>query len=216
MFTGIIEEIGSVLDRDITNGEIRFRISAPMSSPALSVNDSVATNGVCLTVIDRDDASFLVEAVEETLRKSTLAELERGSQVNLELPLRLNERLGGHLVLGHVDAVGDILNIEERESSWVFGIRIPESFLKYVVRVGSIAVDGVSLTISEIDGEQIRVSIIPHTMSHTIFKHYALGTKVNLEFDIVGKYIERMIAGNRIMPSMNNIFTEKHLRELGY
>lgn len=214
MFTGIIEELGIVEKKESTGGGFRFRIRAPQSARELRIHDSVSINGACHTVVQRDGQSFEVESVEETLKKTSLRLLDAGSAVNLELPLRLNERLGGHLVLGHVDATGSVQSIEPRGSSWIFRILIPQEFQRYVIPVGSIAIDGVSLTIAGIQGPVIMVSIIPHTMDNTIFRSFRPGTVVNLEFDMVGKYIERMLAGT---PSGGKIvLKEGNLREMGY
>ena len=193
MFTGIVEEIGSVLAREPMGGGIRFHIRAPGSAPELKVNDSVSVNGACHTVVWRDRTAFKVESVEETLKKTSLGSLLEGSHVNLEMPMRLNERLGGHLVLGHVDTVGVISAIVLRESSSMTSITVPERFDRYLVPTGSICVDGVSLTIAELRSNVLTVSIIPHTMDRTIWNEYAVGREVNIEFDLVGKYIEQMI-----------------------
>jgi|ERR1041385_5497245 riboflavin synthase len=216
MFTGIIEEIG-IIERIQSIGEgIRLSLSAPRSSAELKINDSVSVNGVCQTVIGCTAGIFTVEAVEETLKKTTLGSLKINDKVNLELPMRLNERLGGHLVLGHVDSVGKVTDIEPRENSWLVTVKIPEKFLRYTVPVGSIAIDGVSLTIAELDGNCVKVSIIPHTWENTIFQNYKIETGVNLEFDIIGKYIERMMNNGNDMKGEKKTLSEQHLRELGY
>jgi riboflavin synthase len=215
MFTGIIEEIGLV-EQIVSLGDgRRIHICAPRSSQELQINDSVAINGVCLTVVKKQSEVIETVAVEETLKKTTLGGLSVGGSVNLELPMRLNERLGGHLVLGHVDSIGTVSNIERRETSWMFTVQIPHQYSRYVVQVGSIAIDGVSLTVAEIEGDLVRVSIIPHTMENTIFQHYAIHDTVNLEFDIVGKYIERLTIGEKIIVG-KPFPTEQELRELGY
>jgi riboflavin synthase len=215
MFTGIIEEVGEVRRLESMGGGVRLLIAAPNSIRELGINDSVAVNGVCLTVTSTHGDAFETETVEETLKKTTLGGLKPGSKVNLELPMRLNERLGGHLVLGHVDSVGRIIAREDRQNSWMFSISIPSQFTKYIIPVGSISIDGVSLTVAEIDREYIRVSIIPHTMEKTIFKWYKVGDSVNLEFDVVGKYIERLMTGDQTQVGQK-FFTEEQLREMGY
>ena len=193
MFTGIIEEIGVIERRESAGTGIKLRIRAPRSAQELNIHDSVSINGVCHTVTWRDDHSFDVESVEETLKKTSIRGLHPGNQVNLELPMRLNERLGGHLVLGHVDATGIVKEIEKREGSWFVWIDLPESFKRYLVRVGSISIDGVSLTIAEMNDDAIAVSIIPYTMEHTIFRWYKKGSIVNIEFDIIGKYLSKLL-----------------------
>ena len=214
MFTGIIEEIGKVESIQSFSKGLQLTILAQRSAAELHINDSISINGVCQTVIRRHESSFEVEAVEETLKKTTFNSLRINDSVNLELPMRLNERLGGHLVLGHVDTVGRIMNIEPRESSWMFTLDIPEKFLQYIVSVGSIAIDGVSLTVAEMHQNNIRVSIIPHTMENTIFKYYKINDRVNLEFDIIGKYIEQLLKKNEIKGK--SVFSEQYLRESGY
>jgi riboflavin synthase len=211
MFTGIIKEIGSIASIQKKGGGITMTINAPKCAAELSVDDSVSVNGVCQTVIAKKEKAFNVEAVEETLRKTTLGSFNKGTPVNLELPLRLNDRLGGHLILGHVDTIGTIESIKKRESSWWISVRIPKEFTRYVIPVGSIAIDGVSLTLAEVGETLITVSIIPHTMENTIFHTYKKETKVNLEFDLIGKYIERLLPSR----SKKGI-TIRTLRNLGY
>src|SRR5258706_5837283 len=193
MFTGIIQEMGSVEARTPIGAAVRLKVRAPASARELAVGQSIALNGTCLTVVERNGSSIGLEAVEETLKKTTLGSCAAGDRVNLELPMRLNGRLDGHLVTGHVDAVGEILEIEILETSRLFTLRIPPEFGRYCVQTGSIAVDGVSLTIARLAGGSVGVSIIPHTLEHTLFQHYKLCDRVNLEFDVVGKYVERML-----------------------
>jgi len=165
MFTGIIQEMGSVEARTQIGAGVRLRVRAPASARELAVGQSIALNGTCLTVVGRNGSSFELEAVEETLKKTTLGSCEAGDRVNLELPMRLDGRLDGHLVTGHVDAVGEILEIEILETSRLFTLRIPAEFGRYCVETGSIAVDGVSLTIARLAGGRVGISIIPHTSS---------------------------------------------------
>ncbi|TAK55828.1 MAG: riboflavin synthase [Bacteroidetes bacterium] len=216
MFTGIIEEIGTIVGMKQLGGGVRFRVSAPMYSPELKVNDSVSINGACHTVVWRTEREFEVDSVEETLKKTNLGRLQTGSKVNLELPMRLNERLGGHLVLGHVDSTGNITAIEKRENSIMYSIEVSKEFARYLIPVGSIAVDGVSLTIAEVKEHIARVSIIPHTSENTIFNRYEVGSVVNIEFDLIGKYIERMIHSSGKDSQAASRLTESVLREHGY
>ena len=215
MFTGIIEEIGSITSVKKMGDGILLSVKAPKLSKELKVDGSIAINGVCETVIAKKGNIVNVVAVEETLKKTTLGILKKGSNVNLELPIRFNERLGGHLVLGHVDAVGHVAAIEERTTSWMFSVKTPKQFLRYVVPIGSIAIDGVSLTIAELENDIVRISIIPHTMENTIFGLYHSGSEVNLEFDVVGKYIERFTT-HQEGQNRRNVFTERTLREMGF
>ena len=148
VFTGIIGEVGQVSAAIREGGGLRLRVDAPASAAELRVNDSISLNGACQTVVERTARTFTVQAVEETLSKTTLGEFAPGTEVNLELPLRLNERLGGHLVLGHVDCVGTVSGVDVKESSHIISVSFPPQFAKYVIPVGSIAVDGISLTVA--------------------------------------------------------------------
>lgn len=197
MFTGLVEETGIVKALKKRRGSIIFTIQGMKTTKGLGVDNSIAVNGVCLTVIKRIDRRFDVQAVEETLRKTSLGFLEIGSLVNLERPLRATDRLGGHFVLGHVDGTGRVVKIEDRKSSWMFWFRYPTKFRKYLIPVGSIAVDGVSLTIAALRRNEFGVSIIPYTMDVTIFKKYKIGTTVNLEFDVLAKYAESFLKAYR-------------------
>jgi riboflavin synthase len=192
MFTGLIQDIGKIETITQLDGGIRLKIRSDAIASQLNISDSVAINGVCQTVIHHTNHEFDVIAVEETLKKTTFKNLHSSQPVNLELPLRWNDRLGGHLVLGHVDTVASIVDIRKLQDSAVYEISIPESFLQYIVFTGSISIDGVSLTVAELLKSSIRVSIIPHTLEKTIFRYYNVGDTVNLEFDVIGKYIERM------------------------
>jgi riboflavin synthase len=193
MFTGIIQEIGIVDAVVRKSGGVRLAIRADASAQEIKVDDSVAINGVCQTVISRRESSFEVEAVEETLRKTTIGSLRVSDRVNLELALQMGDRLGGHLVQGHVDCVGHVESVEKRPMSWLVRVSFPRGFSRYVVPVGSIAVDGVSLTVAAVEGSAFIVSVIPHTLEKTTLSDVRAGAAVNLEFDLVGKYIERMV-----------------------
>jgi riboflavin synthase len=217
MFTGIIKELGTIDGLQRVGAGLHLTIAAPQSSAQLAVNDSVSINGVCLTVIGKDNQRFTVEAVEETLKKTTIGELRLRDKVNLELALTLNERLGGHLVLGHVDGVGVVAAIEQRERSWLFDIEIPVQYRRYVIPVGSIAIDGVSLTVAETRENIVRVSIIPHTFFNTTFQFMKAGRRVNIEFDVIGKYIERLLTeGRRPDEITPDEITVEKMRSWGY
>ncbi len=193
MFTGIIEEIGSIhLPKKFGDG-IEFTIRAKKVLKALNVDNSICINGVCLTVVKRNKFEFTVQAVKETLSKTNLGLLKTGSTVNLERSVRLSDRLGGHLVQGHIDATGTVVGVETLESSWMYTISFPKKYRKNLISVGSISVDGTSLTVAQLQRQQFTVAIIPYTYEHTIFKHYKQGSIVNLEFDIIGKYIESIV-----------------------
>ena len=193
MFTGIIEEIGSIQRQKKFGDGIEFTIRAKKVLKALHVDNSICINGVCLTVVKRNKFEFTVQAVKETLSKTNLGFLKTGSSVNLERSVRLSDRLGGHLVQGHIDTTGTVVGVETLESSWMYTIAFSKKYRKNVIPVGSITVDGTSLTVAQLQRQQFTVAIIPYTYEHTIFKHYKQGSIVNLEFDIIGKYIESII-----------------------
>lgn len=193
MFTGLVEEMGRIKSIKKKGGSAIFIIQSKKTLKGLNIDHSIAINGVCLTVIERLPKSFAVQAVEETLMKTNLGGLKQGDYVNLERPLLPTDRLGGHFVLGHVDGVGKVISIEERESSWLFWFHVPKRFSHYLIPVGSIAVDGVSLTMAAVKGSTFMVSIIPHTMEVTTFKYFKRGSLVNLEFDVLGKYVENLL-----------------------
>lgn len=193
MFTGIIQEMGAVGGIDRRGGGAVITVKAATAARELAVDDSVALNGVCQTVVRVSGDTFGVEAVEETLKKTTLGAWRTGDRINLELALRVGDRLGGHLVQGHVDCVGEITGVEERPMSRLVRVGFPERFARYVIPVGSVAVDGISLTVAAVEGREFTVSVIPHTLAKTTLAAAAAGQKVNLEFDVIGKYIERLL-----------------------
>ena len=210
MFTGLVSEIAKVQSLRRSAGGVKLEIKAPRSAANLNEHDSVCCNGVCLTVTKRKGETFLAEAVEETLKKTTLGKLKKGSPLNLELALRVGDRMGGHIVQGHVDCTGKIAAIEKRASSWFVEIGYPARFSKYLIPVGSIAVDGVSLTVASVSKRTFGVSIIPYTWAQTILQYAAKGREVNLEFDLIGRYVENMMAGVG-----GKGLTEERLREWG-
>ncbi len=194
MFTGIIEGVGRIAALEPVGGDVRLRVavgSLPFADVRLG--ESIAVNGVCLTVIDFDDASFQADASTETLALTTLGGLAPGALVNLERAMRPTDRLGGHLVSGHVDGVGRVLSVHDdaRAQRWRFSA--PAALLRYVAKKGSICVDGVSLTVNEVDGEGFEVALVPHTVAHTAFAQAKAGDAVNLEIDLVARYVERLL-----------------------
>jgi riboflavin synthase len=193
MFTGLVEEKGQIDRIEKRRGSLIFTIRASKTIRNLKIDESVAVSGTCLTVIGSTRTRFRVQAVEETLRKTNLGSLAIGDPVNLERPLLPTERLGGHFVMGHVDGLGTVTRVRARKSSWIFWIKVPKRLSRYLIPVGSIAVNGVSLTVASLQGSEFAVSIIPHTMSVTTFKNLAVGDRVNLEFDMIGKYVERLL-----------------------
>ncbi len=197
MFTGLVEEKGAVVKTERRGGSVIFTFRAPHTARGLKTDESVAVNGVCLTVIGSTRTTFTMQAVEQTLRKTNLGRLMVGDTVNLERALLPNERLGGHFVQGHVDGVGIVTKISRRKSSWMFWFRMQRRSMKYVIPVGSIAINGVSLTVAELKKSEIGISIIPHTWDVTTFKNLQVGERVNVEFDMLGKYVERLLRNRR-------------------
>jgi riboflavin synthase len=197
MFTGLIEEKGVVQKLEHRKGSVIFTLRAGKRMRSLKVDESISINGVCLTVIRSTRSAFTVQAVEETLRKTNLGSLHVGDSVNLERPLLPNQRLGGHFVLGHVDGVASVTEIAKRKSSWMFWFRMPRRFSRYLIPVGSIAVNGVSLTVATLTENEFAVSIIPHTWDVTTFGELRVGDHVNIEFDMLGKYVERLLKQRR-------------------
>lgn len=190
MFTGLIEALGTIEKIEEKGNNKTFTIKSPISDE-LDIDQSVSHNGVCLTVTAVNEGNHRLTAVEETLNRSNLNFLEKGSNVNLERCLLPTQRLDGHIVQGHVDDMGEIKQIEERNGSTLFTIEFDPKHAHLLIEKGSIAVDGVSLTIVSCDKDSFQVTIIPHTSENTLFGNYSIGTRVNLEFDIVGKYLSR-------------------------
>jgi riboflavin synthase len=193
VFTGLVADLGSVAALDATPDGVRLRVITALAGE-LSDGDSVAVNGVCLTAVDPDADGFGADVMHETLRRSSLAGVEPGTRVNLELPLRADERLGGHVVQGHVDGVGAVRAVREDGFARVVTIEADPALLRYVVEKGSIAVDGVSLTVAAIEGSSFDVSLIPETLERTNLGTAAPGTAVNLEVDILAKYVEKLLS----------------------
>jgi riboflavin synthase len=191
MFTGLVAGTGVVesLERGVAG--VRLRVRAELAGE-LARGDSIAVNGVCLTAVDPDDQGFSADVMEETLRRSSLGPLAEGDEVNLELPLRAGDRLGGHMVQGHVDGTGSVEAVSEDRFARVVRIRAPSGLLRYVVEKGSIAVDGVSLTVSGVDGDGFEVSLIPETLERTTLGAAEPGRVVNLEVDVLAKYVEKL------------------------
>jgi riboflavin synthase len=193
VFTGLIEDLGRVASVERSAEGARLRIEASFASE-LRNGDSVAVNGVCLTATNVNDGSFAAEAMNETLSRTSLGTLDDGARVNLELPLRAGDRLGGHVVQGHVDGVGSVAARADDGFAVRIRIEAPEQVLRYVVEKGSIAVDGVSLTVAEFDDRSFTVSLIPETLERTNLGSVAPGERVNLEVDVLAKYVERAVS----------------------
>ena len=194
MFTGIIESVGAIKRLEPVGGDLRFVIdSGTLDMGDVQLGDSIAVNGVCLTVIEFDNSSFSVDVSNETISLTSLKGLKPGSAVNLEKALLPTTRLGGHLVSGHVDGLGTVLNQSEDARSIRFEIAVPAELKKYVAAKGSICIDGTSLTVNKVEGCVIGLNIVPHTQERTIIQHYEKGTKVNLEVDLIARYLESLL-----------------------
>jgi len=193
MFTGIIEEIGIITRFSSIPGGNKITIKANKILDDLKVDHSVAVNGVCLTVVDFSDNQFTVEAVGETLEKSTIIDLKASAAVNLERAMRLGDRLGGHLVQGHVNGIGRISKLDRRGDNWYLEVNLTDDLIRYVIPEGSIAIDGISLTVASIKESRVGISVIPHTFKNTTFSQAKVGQKCNIETDLIGKYIEKFI-----------------------
>jgi riboflavin synthase len=192
VFTGLVADLGTVTAVDATADGVRLVVRTALA-PEISEGDSVAVNGVCLTATAIADGRFSADVMHESLRRSSLAEVAEGSSVNLELPLRASDRLGGHVVQGHVDGVGVVRGLREDGFSRVVTIGAPPELLRYVVEKGSIAVDGVSLTVAEIDDDSFAVALIPETLERTTLGAAEVGRPVNLEVDVLAKYVEKLL-----------------------
>ena len=198
MFTGLVEDIGTVARADRRSDALVLTVEpAAMPVAELGLGDSISHDGVCLTVTDVGRTSYAVLAGAETLKRTTIGEVRVASKLNLERALRLSDRLGGHLVAGHVDAVGEIASRRDMGANIVYTIRAGGDVLRYVVEKGSIAIDGISLTVNRVDGDGFDVAIIPHTATKTTLVAKSVGRRVNLEVDVIGKYVEKLLAGYR-------------------
>jgi riboflavin synthase len=194
MFTGIVEELGEVVAVEPHGDSARLTVRGPLVTEDAVHGASIAVNGVCLTVVETADGAFTADVMKETLDRSSLGVLTPGSRVNLERPVRLSDRLGGHLVQGHVDGVGRIVSREPGERWEVVTVSVPPELSRYIVEKGSITIDGVSLTVVEAGPEHLTVSLIPTTLQLTTLGHKGPGDPVNLEVDVVAKYVERLVA----------------------
>ena len=195
MFTGLIEGVGRLSARDPIDGATRLRIEVgSLPFEQVQMGESIAINGACMTVVEFDAASFGVDASSETLSLTTLGMLPTGASVNLERAMRPSDRLGGHLVSGHVDGLGRVQHIADEGGAQRWRFAVPAPLLRYIARKGSICVDGVSLTVNAVDDEGFEVALIPHTIVHTAFATTAVGDAVNLEVDLVARYVERLLS----------------------
>ena len=212
MFTGIVKAIGKVERIEPQGGDLRLTISSPdLPWEEFTVGESIAINGVCLTAVEFLHNGFVADVSVETTKVTALANLAEGSKVNLEPSVRLGERLGGHLVSGHVDCVGQIKTRETDARSVRLVVGIPVEYSRYVAKKGSVCIDGVSLTVNEVSNDTFSVNIIPHTADVTIIGDYRVGTEVNIEVDLLARYVERLLGNGD-----ESAITEEYLRAHGY
>jgi riboflavin synthase len=196
VFTGLVQGTGRVASLEASEAGARIAIETPLVSE-LTAGDSIAVNGVCLSATSLDNGSFVADAMNETLSRTALGDLAPGAEVNLELPLRAGDRLGGHVVQGHVDAVGTVADVASDGFARRIRIEAPSELMRYVIEKGSIAVDGVSLTVSGLDSQSFTVSLIPDTLQRTNLGRAAVGDRVNLEVDVLAKYVEKLMVAVR-------------------
>ena len=195
MFTGIIETVGEVVAKELREGDVKLTLEADESYlEAVMLGDSIACNGVCLTVVDRTSNQFMLDVSVETLSLTTIGDWDVGSKVNLEQAMIASSRFGGHIVSGHIDRIGEIIDITEDARSWRMTVRVPKNIRQYIAKKGSISVDGVTLTINSVEDNEFSVNIVPHTLSHTIIGDYKLNQKVNIEIDTIARYVERLVS----------------------
>jgi len=211
MFTGIVEDKGKILRVDVRGEGRRLILRVPLHLTDLQPGDSINVNGACLTVVEKTGDSVAVDVSSETVEKTTFREMREGDEVNLELAMKLSGRLGGHIVTGHVDAVGTLVGRRNEREFVHLRIQVPKSVSRYVVPKGSIAVDGISLTVNVCDGDEIQMTVIPYTLEKTTLINKRVGDRVNLEADVLGKYVEKLMEGRE-----SGKVTLSFLREHGF
>lgn len=217
MFTGIIEAKGVIQNLQPKGGDIRLKIACPaLDMSDVALGDSIATNGVCLTVVSFGDDFYEADVSVETIKRTGFSSYAAGQPVNLEKALQANARLGGHIVSGHVDGIGEIINVTTNARAWEVWVKAPDELAKYIAHKGSITVDGVSLTVNEVDGGKFMLTLVPHTMQETIIGSYKVGTKVNLEVDVIARYLERLLLGDKAAHSDKSDISMSFLAEHGY
>lgn len=212
MFTGIVEEVGTVKNKTSINGGYRFSIEAEIVMEDLRTGDSINVEGVCQTVVELSIGVFSIESVGETLEKTTIGYLQPNQKVNLERPLSPSSRMGGHFVQGHVNGTANITQWYPRGENYFLEVELPHSLSKYAILEGSIALDGISLTIAHLNENRVSVNIIPHTVRHTSLQFKNVGDAMNVEVDMIAKYIEKLLNPNKISESLN----PENLKKWGY
>ncbi len=217
MFTGIIEAIGTIRALSPKGGDVRVYVeTGKLDLADVKLGDSIAVNGVCLTAVELPGDGFWADVSRETLARSAFIDLKTGSKVNLEKALTPSSRLGGHLVCGHVDGVGEILKREDNARAIQFTVRAPRELAKYIALKGSITVDGTSLTVNAVNGAEFELTIVPHTLIETIMADYRPGRQVNLEVDLLARYLERLLLGDKAAEPTASGISESFLAEHGY
>jgi riboflavin synthase len=217
MFTGIIQAVGQIRRLEPRGGDVRLSVgTGKLAMAGVNLGDSIAVNGVCLTAVALNGTEFSADVSRETLSLTTLGGLKSGSAVNLEKALTLATPLGGHLVSGHVDGVGEVLDRHDDGRSWRLRIRAPAELARYIAQKGSICVDGTSLTVNAVDGPDFELNIVPHTLAETVIGGYAPGTRVNLEVDLIARYLERLLLGERAAEPKSAGIDEAFLAQHGF
>jgi riboflavin synthase len=215
MFTGIIEEMGAITVLRKTQAGTRLTILASTVMDDLKIGDSVSVNGICLTVVSRSERDFSVDVSPETLSVTTLGRVTTGTPVNLERAMRLNERIGGHLVAGHVDGIGVIRSRRQEANAILLTIEAPQHILRYCVAKGSVTVDGISLTVNDVSNNGFSVAIIPHTAKATTLGLKQVHDTVNIESDLIGKYVERLLQERGQLPKVSPVIDKDYLQKRG-
>ena len=205
MFTGIIEHLGTVESLKVHAEGGHLTIQAPSVAPHLAVANSIAVDGCCLTVVTVRGDKFSADLSGETIRKTSMGEWQAGTRVNLEQPMTAGKEFGGHFVLGHVDTTGRVTRLDPEGENWWYGVEVPESFAKYIVPQGSLAIDGISLTVARWNGRVAEIAIIPFSYKHTNIRSKKLGDAVNLEADVLGKYVEGYLEARRSAKPASNL-----------
>jgi len=213
MFTGIIEHLGTVDSLKLNAEGGRITIHAPAVVAHLAVANSIAVDGCCLTVVALAGERFSADLSAETIRKTSIGEWKPGTRVNLEQPMTAGKEFGGHFVLGHVDTTGRVVRLDPEGENWWYGVEVPEAFAKYVVPQGSIAIDGISLTVARWDGRVAEIAIIPFTYQHTNIRGKKIGDAVNLEGDVLGKYVERYLEARSGAKPASNLTIEQLVQQ---
>ncbi|QFT56401.1 riboflavin synthase [Microbulbifer sp. THAF38] len=217
MFTGIIEAVGEVADLQPRGGDLRVRVrSGKLDLADVQLGDSIATNGVCLTVVELPGDGYWADVSAETLDVTSVSSWKRGDRVNLEKALTPQTRLGGHIVSGHVDGIGEVVWRKSEARAERFRLRAPDNLARYIAHKGSITVDGTSLTVNAVDGAEFELTIVPHTLQETIMQGYAAGTRVNLEVDLIARYLERLLLGEEAAKSSEGGMTLEFLAQNGF